>query len=149
MPQVILQNKIQKDESTLISLISRDITSITIPNGTTKIGDGAFNKCVVLTNVTIPNSVTLIYFAAFRGCSSLTSITIPSSVTNVGESAFSGCTKLVSVTVLASSPPTLEPDAFYNTHTNLVIYVPAESVDTYKAASGWSYYAARIQAIPS
>lgn len=149
MSQVILQNKIQKDESTLISLISRDITSITIPNGTTKIGDSAFRYCVSLTNVTIPNSVTLIYFAAFRGCSSLTSITIPSSVTNVGESAFSGCTKLVSVTVLASSPPTLESEAFYNTHTNLVIYVPAESVDTYKAASGWSTYSSKIQAIPA
>jgi len=36
-----------------------------------------------------------------------------------------------------------------NGSSNLVIYVPAESVDAYKSASGWSYYANQIQAIPS
>lgn len=32
---------------------------------------------------------------------------------------------------------------------NLTIYVLAESVDAYKAASGWSTYADKIQAIPA
>jgi hypothetical protein len=32
--------------------------------------------------------------------------------------------------------------------TRCIIYVPSASVDTYKAASGWSTYASRIQAIP-
>jgi len=31
---------------------------------------------------------------------------------------------------------------------NFRIYVPSGSVDTYKAASGWSTYASKIQAIP-
>jgi len=30
-----------------------------------------------------------------------------------------------------------------------VIYVPAESVETYKTANGWKGYANKIQAIPS
>jgi hypothetical protein len=51
--------------------------------------------------------------------------------------------------VQATNPPTIGIDVFKNTHANLVIYVPSESVDTYKAASGWSTYADRIQAIPS
>ena len=172
MSQVILQNKIQKDESTLSSLISRTITSITIPNGTTKIGAHvfddctalanvtipnsvteigtyAFYKCAALTNVTIPNVVTEIGYRAFEKCTALANVTIPNSVTNVAESAFFGCSSLKSVTVLASSPPTLGYGVFSATSNNLVIYVPAESVDTYKAASGWSDYASRIQAIPS
>ena len=31
---------------------------------------------------------------------------------------------------------------------NLTIYVPAASIDAYKAAEGWSNYAGKIQAIP-
>ena len=39
-----------------------------------------------MTSITIPNSVTSIGdFSTFRGCSSLTSIKIPNSVTSIGE----------------------------------------------------------------
>ena len=37
----------------LINLIERDITSLSIPDGTTKIGYGAFYNCSRLTSVTI------------------------------------------------------------------------------------------------
>ena len=51
----------------------------------------AFSYCSGLTSVTIPNSVTRIGDKAFCGCSSLTSITIPNSVTSIGEFAFEDC----------------------------------------------------------
>lgn len=91
--------------------------------------------------------ITSISNYAFFYCISLTSVTIPNSVTNIGSSAFMNCTSLTSVTVKATTPPTLGSGVFYSTHVNLVIYVPAESVDAYKAA--WSNYADKIQAIPS
>ena len=53
-----------------------------------------------------------------------------------------------SVTVNATTPPTLGESALDYTN-NCPIYVPAASVDVYKAASGWSTYASRIQAIPN
>ena len=68
------------------------LTSITIPNSVTNIGDGAFSGCSRLTSVTIPNSVTSIGDYAFSKCSALTSVTIPNSVTSIGDNAFSGCT---------------------------------------------------------
>ena len=108
------------------ALIDGSITSIQIPNGVTSIGDGAFSYCSELTNATIPNSVT-----------------------SIGNYPFSYCSMLTSVTVEATTPPTLGSSVFSGTHANLVIYVPAESVDTYKAASGWSTYADKIQAISS
>jgi BspA type Leucine rich repeat region (6 copies) len=64
------------------------ITSVTIPNSVTNVGDSAFSGCSSLTSVTIPNSVTSIGAGAFQVCSKLTSVTIPNSVTSIGNFAF-------------------------------------------------------------
>ena len=130
----------------LVNLIERDITSLSIPDGTTKIGYGAFYNCSSLTSVTIPNRVTSIGYGAFSFCSSLTSVTISNSVTSIDGSAFYGCSRLTRVTIKATTPPTLTSGAFNDTN-NCPIYVPAESVDAYKTATNWSAYADRIQAI--
>ncbi len=73
------------------------LTSITIPDSVTSIGNYAFGYCSSLESVTMGNSVMYISDSSFSHCTSLTSITIPDSVTKIG-SAFSGCTSLTSVT---------------------------------------------------
>lgn len=125
------------------------LTSVTIGSGVTTISDSAFSDCKKLKSVTIPNSVTSIGGSAFGYCSGLTSVTIGSGVTSIsGYGAFYNCSSLTSVTINAVTPPTLGSSVFGNTN-NCPIYVPSGSVDTYKAASGWSNYATRIQAIPT
>jgi hypothetical protein len=66
-----------------------------------------------------------------------------------------GASHFVKLTVNATVPPLLGENSIsyqnrygtkYN-YSNLVIYVPSQSVDAYKAASVWSNYANRIQAI--
>ena len=96
----------------------------------------------------IGNSVTTIEDYAFDYCSSLTSVNIPNSVTSIGRSAFSNCSSLTSVTINNSIPPTLSRLAFYNNANDRKIYVPTESVNTYKTATYWSDYANDIEPIP-
>ena len=75
------------------------LTSITIPNSVTSMGDWAFYGCTGLTSITIPNSVTSMGDGAFYGCTGLSSITIPESVTSIGDGAFDGCRGLSSITI--------------------------------------------------
>lgn len=70
-----------------------------IPEGTTKIENGAFLNCTELTSVDIPNSVTEIGQNAFSGCSSLESLFIPASVTEIGSDCFEDCYSLSSIVV--------------------------------------------------
>ena len=125
------------------------LTSVTIPNSVTSISYNAFNDCTGLTSVTIGNSVTEIGSSAFIFCRGLTSVTIPNSVTSIGGFAFEYCRGLTSVTIQATTPPTLSDTNAFDDTNNCPIYVPAESVDAYKAATNWSALANRIQAIPT
>lgn len=108
-----------------------------------------FNGVLYRTNaktVEITEGITEIGFQSLLACKNLTTVTIPSTVTSIGYEAFASCAKLTNLTIKAINPPTLERDML-NYSNNCIIYVPSGSVDAYKAASGWSEYADRIQAI--
>lgn len=124
----------------------KNLRNVSLPNSITHIPDSTFNACSSLTNIIIPNSVTRIGSSAFYYCN-LSSINIPSGVTFMGDEVFARNSGMTSVTVNAITPPTLGSKVFDYTN-NCPIYVPCESVEAYKAASGWSSYASRIQGIP-
>ena len=81
------------------SLIDRSITSVDIPNGVTKIGNGAFAYYSGLTSVNIPDTVTSIGDYAFSNSNELTTISIPWTVTTIGIYAFQSCSGLTSVEI--------------------------------------------------
>ena len=130
----------------LITFIEGYTTTLTIPEGTTTIGSNIFQNYTKPQSVIIPDSVNFINMNAFDGCTSLTDVRIGSGVTKISYYAFQHCTALTSITVLATKSPRLNAGAFDDTN-NCPIYVPAASVDAYKAAASWSAYADRIQAI--
>jgi len=125
------------------------LTSITIPNSVTSIGDWAFEDCTGLTSVTIPNSVTSIGYQAFSDCTGLTSVTIPNSVISIGDWGFEDCLSLESITIEAITPPYCEGyDGLNLQNYDIMLYVPAVSIDAYKAADEWKRFT-NIQAIPN
>jgi hypothetical protein len=77
------------------------LTSLTISNSVTKIGNGAFTWCSGLSgNLIIPNSVSEIGDWAFYDCNGFTgNLILPNSVTTIGESAFADCSGLTSISI--------------------------------------------------
>ena len=74
-----------------------DITSVTIGDNVTAIGQGSFFLCRRLVSVQIGSSVTSIGAGAFASCSSLTSLSIPASVNTIGDYAINSCESLTAI----------------------------------------------------
>ena len=116
------------------------LTSVTIGSGVTRISDYAFGGCSSLTSIVIPNSVTTIKPVAFYGCESLADVTLGNSLTYIGDDAFTGCA-LTSITCKAVIPPVCgDEDPFLFVDRFIPLYVPAGSVDAYKAADTWKEF---------
>ena len=71
-------------------------------------------------------------------------LTFDDTVTTIGDYAFSYCSSLTSVYCEAVTPPAGGSSMFYGNASDRKIYVPMESVEAYKSASGWSNYKSYI-----
>ena len=110
----------------------------------------SFNELRLFTGLTTIHSGSgTVAYAVFSGCTKLSEITIPDTITSFGPYSFNECTALTTVTCLSVIPPAFGTDIFRRASALAHIYVPAGSVNDYKAASGWSNYASIIEAIPS
>ena len=93
----------------------------------------------------VPENITRLDGNAFRSTESLVSLDLPATIAFIGDWCFGG-SAIQSLTVRAATPPTLENGAALAASCS--IYVPQESLETYKAAYRWSTHASHIQAIP-
>ena len=129
------------------------ITSITLPNTLTTIGNTSFQGAQSLTSVTIPASVTSIGGAGFNycsgitslifednsvldslgvqcfmNCSSLTSITLPESLTSMSTHVFMSCSSLTSINI-PDSVTTIGSYTFNATHADLIVAMNTKTID--------------------
>ena len=114
------------------------MTSVTIPNSVTNIGNYAFTDCDSLTSLTIPGSVKSIGYYAFSGCESLTSVTIPSSIKIINSSMFDDCSSLTSVTI-PDSVTTIKGGAFAGCSSLKSITIPKSVTSINDVALGYDY----------
>jgi len=76
-----------------------NLTTVNIPEGVEAIGNRSFYNCTGLTHITLPESMKTIEELAFYGCTGLTELVIPDNVTEIWMSAFKNCTGLTRVTL--------------------------------------------------
>lgn len=76
------------------ALVSPFITSVTIPEGVTSIGEFAFAMCVKLNSITLPDTLTEIGNGAFGWCLSLKEIILPERIEILNDQIFYGCFSL-------------------------------------------------------
>lgn len=99
---------------------------VIIMEGTTSIGGQFFYNCTSLQYIELPSTLTT--FRGFSGSTYNTFYKVPA-----------GC----SVIVKPTTPPSAPSNNVFN-QSNCIFYVPNNSVDAYKATTGWSSIAARI-----
>lgn len=130
------------------SVLSTQVTSVTIPDSVTTIGANAFNGATQLTNVTISNTsnLTSIGGGAFKN-TAISSIYIPESVVTISSNAFNGCSSLTSVTGLKKGTWQVTKDSDVKTVT-IDDATTAETIasyltdnTTYYRAYTWNYQA--------
>ena len=90
-----------------------------------------------MTSITIPNSVTSIGDWVFFDCPELTSVIIPESVKSIGSAAFSNCKGLTSVTNLSKTPQEIEEYTF-TTFGDLHVLPGCKAA--YEAADYWKEF---------
>lgn len=139
-----------------------NITSAILPASLYRVGDDAFIytslssinldniryigkdalKGTQLTSIVLNNCISIGTTAAYN-ISTLVYVDLPSTITSIDKNAFASTPSKV-VVCRALTPPTVGSSGMGFISK---IYVPNDSLDTYKSASYWSSYASKIEAI--
>lgn len=72
----------------------KKLTSISLPDGITKISEYAFNDCYQLNLKCLPEGITSIEQNGLSNCQSMSLTSLPESLTYIGKFAFNTCRKL-------------------------------------------------------
>ena len=153
-PYIIIDGELKSDGANLALMDSSG--TLTIPDGVTKIGRGAFAnlsglKTIIipgtvkeigqnaftnntdLTRVVLSEGIETIGREAFKQCDNLTTIELPESLTSIGDNAFETCSKLDNVTI-PSQITSIEDYTFYSCINLANISLP-ENLQTIKAGA--------------
>lgn len=69
----------------------RTMTSLSIPDSVTEIGESAFNECTGLRELVLPKELKRLGSSAFWYCTNLKTVVLDSKVSKIGKDAFRGC----------------------------------------------------------
>ena len=118
------------------------LLSTNISNKCTSIGTVGFRDCVLLTTIGDTTGLTTVSDYCFYGCTLLDKFELGVNCTSIGNNSFTNCTHLRYLKINGTSVVLNYISAL--TNTTCKIYVPDDSVASYKAATNWSTYASRI-----
>ncbi len=95
-----------------------NLTSVTLPDSVTSIGNGAFKECYGLTEITLSGGLTGMAFDAFVGCTAIETATMPAfAVEYIPQDSLK--------TVVLTSGESIPAEAFYNCDTLTSVTIPS------------------------
>lgn len=138
------------DESTLTKVIDGTAPVEIVDKQATIVRASAFRECGNLVSVDLP-AATSIGNDAFNSCSALTTANFPVA-TSISTYAFENCGALTTLILRTTEKVAtlFNTNAFSNTPIKSgtgYIYIPATLIDSYKAATNWSTFAAQFRAL--
>jgi len=142
-----------KDGKTIYACLSADMEDpCNIPSSVENIMGGALSYTTISGFIFPEGFERLSAGSALSFNDYIIDITLPSTLKEMNALTWDYCGNLKTVTVKAVTPPTITSNYVSNgaiLHCNKLeaIYVPAESVDAYKAADGWKVHKDLIKAI--
>lgn len=110
------------------------LTSATIPNTVSYVGQAAFKGCKDLATVSWSTSANVINNDTFNGCNNLTHFQVPGNVSRIGKCAFAPIivegSVLATITFESTTPASVDED-FAVGFDNIMIQVPSGSLNDY------------------
>ncbi|MCD8119288.1 MAG: leucine-rich repeat domain-containing protein [Lachnospiraceae bacterium] len=102
------------------SLSGTRLRSISIPQSTYWIGEGAFSNCGCISSIAFPNSVDELPDKICSGCTGLKKVTLHGQIRRIGSEAFFGCCNLEDIYV-PKSVQDIGDEAFAQTHEKFLL----------------------------
>ncbi|MBR4627418.1 MAG: leucine-rich repeat domain-containing protein [Ruminococcus sp.] len=121
---VTVPNTVKSIAGNAFSSPTCQLTSISIPDSVTSIGDDAFCNCAKLERVKLSNNVAEIGARTFKDCAKLKDITLPSNVKTIGYWSFNGCSSLRSL-VIPDGTESIDAQAFLLCSNFETVKIPA------------------------
>ena len=137
---------INEGVETIYDLAFRGCTklkTLTIPNSVTSIGENLATDCTSLTSVTIGDGIRLIPRWAFNDLPNLETVIFGNKVSEIGQGAFWDCKSLNTIQCRNLKPAVWDAlDYTFSTeiYSTCTLYVPAGTLEIYKAADGWKNF---------
>lgn len=126
----------------------KNLSRLALPENITFLNQYTLSNLHSLDTIILPEKLGTIDRYSFAAAYSLLEYTIPSGVTTIGNT-LGNFYSVKKIYVLPEVPPTLGNSSPWGySPSELIIYVPAASVEAYKTATNWSNYASKIQPIP-
>lgn len=117
-----------------------NLQGVSMDSSVTSLGTHVFDNCTTLQYVELPTAITFIPEGTFYNCVSLQGAAIPANVTGIGGVAFYNCNQIQMLMSQPTTPPSLDANVFDGVPSSVPVYVPYESLESYKADQGWSYF---------
>lgn len=120
------------------------LRSVSLPPTAASLEQRAFYFCRTLRRCCIPPNVSTIPIDVLSYTDLIEEVIIPEAVTTLLTNSFINMTSLRTITMHPPVPPTIPAQIVSY---DVTIYVPAEALEDYKAATNWSAYANHIYPI--